>query len=1005
MDLVGRDEEVVALRGALAAARHGSRQLVLISGGPGIGKTSLVDHFRLAALEEGARVLTGVAWEDGAPAYWPWTQVVRAAARVAGEDVAPRVAALGPLSGASAQADRFVLYDAVAELLMDLARSVPLVVVLEDLHAAGGSTSDLLEYVHRSTSGTPLVLVATYRPTEVAADEAVAAVVSRLESMGVVLVPRAFGTDEVASMLQSKGLAAEPRLVRAVLERTQGNPLFVAHAAREFVNGGSAADTGLPLGLRNALRRQAQAAEGENRGVLEVAALLAEDIDIAAVAAISGIEEHQVAVAFGRAVALGLLRVDPLIPGRHEFTHALVREALYDGIPPVQTAELHLRAARSLEATGAGPDRLARHFAQAWPVGGALEAVRYAVRAGDEATRAGAHAEAASAYQQAVTAQAHLPAPNADERAELLLALADARLRSGRTEDAHRAAGEALAIASALEDPILGARAALIATSSLPFNDAHVAAVATLREVDERFGETVPPERVAVLARLAEVVSVTDREAAVALALRAERMAPDSGPALAARLDVEWGLHDPREALARASRLATVASDSAEAARAVNWEIVFALESGDVVTATEAVARLTEIADRSRQPALVHLATSRRATLATLLGEASTGLATALEARDVATRFGLADGDAVAWGQLFAVWRIEGLPDDLRADMEGIARDLAITSPYPLAHEAAVVLMLLQQGRRDEARQLFRRAVSRMHTLEPDLLYVWSLALLAEGAIALEDAETAASVYEALLPYADRFVVAAGGVACLGSVSDRLGALAALQGNADAARIHLTDAVRAHRDGGCTTLELASQRALDAVHRARLALELSDGIVTLTHGTETVQLPESLGLRHLAVLVANAGASIAATRLATLAAGEGVSHGEVEQRGWERVPDEVLDRKALASYRSRLAEIDAELAEVREWSDTGRSERLEDERDALLAQLRGALGLGGRQRRFTDEAERARVNVTRAIRSAIKKVGQRSQVLGDHLDRSVTTGAQCCYEPAGGLTE
>ncbi|HJQ07084.1 MAG TPA: AAA family ATPase, partial [Nocardioides sp.] len=330
MDLVGRARELAALDAALARAATGARQLVLISGEPGIGKTSLVEAFRSAAVGAGATWLSGAAWEGGAPSYWPWMQVVRAAERSAPEEVRRQAAALGPLGpdGSAAAVDRFVLHDAVADLVLALAGSGPVVVALEDLHVAGPSTAELLEDVYRATAGAPVVLVATYRPAEVAAAPGTAEVVSRLEGAGTVLDPRPLGDAEVVSVLTAQGLTADPPLVDSVLERTQGNPLFVVHTARGLAAGGSAAETGLPLGLRNALRRQAAIAGEGAEDVLEAAAVLGEELTAATLAATTGREPAEVQVILDRAVGLRLLRRDAT--GRHAFTHALVREAVYD---------------------------------------------------------------------------------------------------------------------------------------------------------------------------------------------------------------------------------------------------------------------------------------------------------------------------------------------------------------------------------------------------------------------------------------------------------------------------------------------------------------------------------------------------------------------------------------------------------------------------------------------------------------------------------------------------
>ena len=108
---------------------------------------------------------------------------------------------------------------------------------------------------------------------------------------------------------------------------------------------------------------------------------------------------------------------------------------------------------------------------------------------------------------------------------------------------------------------------------------------------------------------------------------------------------------------------------------------------------------------------------------------------------------------------------------------------------------------------------------------------------------------------------------------------------------------------------------------------------------------------------------------------------------------------EVLDSEAIADYRERLAALDAELAEAEGWADTGRAARARAEREAIAEELARGVGLGGRVRRTGAAAERARVNVQRRIRGAIKKIAETLPDLGSYLDRAVKTGTFCSYEP------
>jgi hypothetical protein len=106
---------------------------------------------------------------------------------------------------------------------------------------------------------------------------------------------------------------------------------------------------------------------------------------------------------------------------------------------------------------------------------------------------------------------------------------------------------------------------------------------------------------------------------------------------------------------------------------------------------------------------------------------------------------------------------------------------------------------------------------------------------------------------------------------------------------------------------------------------------------------------------------------------------------------------DVLDQQARAAYRQRLTELGHDLAEAEEWNDTERASRLRAERDFLVREITAATGLGGRARRLGSESERARINVTRAIRSAISRIRDRAPGVAAHLDETVRTGTRCTY--------
>jgi predicted ATPase len=486
---VGRDAELAALGEALADAANGrGGGLVLISGEPGIGKTTLAATFARRARGQGAQVAWGGAWEDsGAPPYWPWVQVLRSFERSAGATalaeaagpgaglLAQLVPSLGTPPGASADGGgaRLALFDAVTTTLDRVSRAAPLVVVLDDLHAAGRASALLLRFVFEARLARVL-LIALYRDVEARLDDELSEVVSALEANATLIPLGGLSREEIRILLPGAG----PDMLAAVERRSEGNPLFIAQVARMPRSGfGAVADADVPAGIRQAIRRQinqltqsAVNGTGDGKGaelpggptaveVLTTAAVLAADLDPGLVARVLGTSAESVSGVFDRAARTGLLRAGSApLPG-YVFAHALIREALYSELSPRGRAEAHRSVAAVLEQppwrARASNAELAHHYLRAMPPGAgagegsgiALRAVEYAGLAGRDALGALAYEEAAAHFGRAIEAlsrAAEVPPPS---RCELLLGLAEALLNSGAIDRAEPHLGEALRLA------------------------------------------------------------------------------------------------------------------------------------------------------------------------------------------------------------------------------------------------------------------------------------------------------------------------------------------------------------------------------------------------------------------------------------------------------------------------------------------------------------------------------------------------------------------------------
>jgi hypothetical protein len=177
-----------------------------------------------------------------------------------------------------------------------------------------------------------------------------------------------------------------------------------------------------------------------------------------------------------------------------------------------------------------------------------------------------------------------------------------------------------------------------------------------------------------------------------------------------------------------------------------------------------------------------------------------------------------------------------------------------------------------------------------------------------------------------------------------------------------------------------------------------------EGEIWTVTGAETVRLKDRKGLQYLATLLERPDVEIHSIDLVSGpvdAAARGRSGGGEDVAVAADAGDagELLDASAKAAYRERVAELREDLEEAERFHDVERAARLREELEFIGQELARAVGLGGRDRKASSAAERARVNVTRAIRGAVRAIAEHDARLGHHLERSIRTGVFCAYEP------
>jgi DNA-binding SARP family transcriptional activator/tetratricopeptide (TPR) repeat protein len=763
---VGRGDELAQLVAGLDDAIAGRGRLFLLVGDAGIGKSRLADELIEVARARRVDVLVGRCWEaGGAPAYWPWVQSLR---ELGGD------ALFESERDAADEGARFRLFDTTARFLATQER--PLVLFLDDMHAADEPSLLLLEFVARQLASMRVLVVVASRDAGSLAEVTREPVTTRLALRG--LSEQAVG-DYVEAELESREFAA------ALHERTDGNPLFLAETVRLLAAEGRIA---IPPSLRDVITRRLARLGDECNRMLVLAAVLGREFDHAALAAMGGLTDERLLDALDEAMSARVVTDVPDARDRSRFAHVLIRDALYESLTPARRTQLHRAALAVLEDDA----EIAFHATAGSDYETALAAAR---RAGDRALSLLAYEEAARLYDVALAAR-----PDDATRCELLLARGEAESRAGRTPAAKETFVAAAAMARELRLPKALARAAVGYGGRIVWvraaDDARLVpmleeALAAL-PLDER------ELRARVLGRLSGALrDEPDRSRREALSAEAVELGRTTGdPAvLAAALDA-YGYailgpdtlgrcHD----VARELRAAAEAAGDPERAIAARMLALMALlPLGRISETKRELDAGAQLAAELGQRAQIGQALGVRAMLALAEGRLDEGDAMRNE------RYALGRGTLLE--ESVAIYRCQGhaLLELRGADLDEIEpeiAELALRFPARPVFRCVLAHIHAHTGRAGEAREALAELVQG---LPFDQEWLYGMSLLAEAAALIDDADAAAVLYDALLPWAglNAVDVAEG---CRGSVARYVGLLAATLGRREEAAEHFRRAI------------------------------------------------------------------------------------------------------------------------------------------------------------------------------------------------------------------
>ena len=413
---IGRERELAELLRGLDDAVAGRGGLFLLQGEPGIGKSRLADELLEHARQRDVRVLVGRCWEaGGAPAFWPWVQSLRPLADTEIEDLAQLVPGLAGAPLLESDAVRFRLFEGVAQFVRRAAEMQPLVLFLDDMHAADESSLLFLRFVAREIAGSRLLVVAAYRDVDPAMAEALVIAVTELmrESRTRRIALTGMSVPEVRRYVELvSGEAPSDDVLTAINEETEGNPFFVGEIARLIAVEGdlgapNAVGIVIPQSVREAVARRLRHLSDECNRLLVLASILGREFGIDELAGLAGASHERVLTLLEEASAERVVADAQGPNSRFMFTHVLIRDALYNDLNAARRADLHRQAGEALEAVD-GRDldtrlaELAHHFRLAAPTGSADKAIEYARRAGDHAARVFAFEEAFRLYESAL---------------------------------------------------------------------------------------------------------------------------------------------------------------------------------------------------------------------------------------------------------------------------------------------------------------------------------------------------------------------------------------------------------------------------------------------------------------------------------------------------------------------------------------------------------------------------------------------------------------------------
>ena len=860
---IGREEETKELRVALNETLSGKGHLFMLVGEPGSGKTRMTEQLATYARLCNAQVLAGRCYEgEGAPAFWPWLQIVRSyaqelaperllsimgpgaadIARVVSE-IKERLPDMPPPPTLEPEQARFRLFDSVTTFLKNASKLQPLVIILDDLHWADKPSLLLLQFLARELKDACILVIGTYRDMELGRQHPLSQTLGELSRQGLSarILLRGLTEQDVARFIEmTAGIKPSESLVTTVYQQTEGNPFFLNEIVRLLVVEGqlerpqvtTASAIRIPEGVREVIGRRLNQLSDECNRILTIASVIGREFSSEALEPLSEISGDLLLELLDEAIAARVINEVPQAVGQYSFVHALIRETLYDEISIARRVRFHRRIGETLEKLYANSldshlPELAYHFFQASPAGNSDKAIDYEVRAAKRAISLLAYEDAAGNLDRARAVVELQDEIDEGRRCELSLALGDAQTKAGNNAKAREAFVQAVDIArkrGAAED---FARAALgLGTGLSAYGRVDELQVSILKEALSMLPDEDTALRATVLAQLSLALyySLDVREGINQQAVEMARRVGDPAAIIAAlysRHVILDGSPHVEERLAVATEILGIAERGGNKEMELQSRyrrILNLMELAEMPTVDEEIEAYARKAEELRQPRYLWLTPFLKASRALSAGRLDECERLAREAFAIGQR--AQDPISVLFFETIIVTLrlVQGQVEDREAAIKRYMENF----PEIPNIRATLANLYFRLGRRDEAQREFDQVAAHdFANLPRDGSWVVTMANLAYICSYLNDVRRAAILYDLLLPYAERQLVMGSAAIGVGSILRFMGILATTLSRWDDAVAHFEGALRMNERIGARPFVALTQQEYGAMLLAR----------------------------------------------------------------------------------------------------------------------------------------------------------------------------------------